>query len=131
MFALDGPEIADPAADVGSDLLGNLIGDFQPAVADCLLRSSYCIVDERAHFARFFFFHVVQRIEALYFAGKAAGKPLRIELLDIVSTAATVQERFPGGLYGITYRRYQPQAGDDDATLQNQNSSRDWVTVTE
>src|SRR5437870_3028608 len=131
MFALDGPEIADTAADVSSDLLGNLIGDFQLAAVHCLLRSGDRVMNERAHLARFFFFNVVQRIEVLYFAGEAAGKPRGIELFDIVGTAAASQERCPGGLDGITYRRDQPKAGDDDATLQNQSSSRDWVTVTD
>ena len=131
MFALDGPEITDAAADVGPDVLGNFVGDFQPAVVHRFLRSSHRVMDECAHLARFFFFNVVQRVEAFYFASEAAGKLLRIELFDIVGAAAAIQERGPGDLDGITYRRYQPNTRDDDASLQSQNSSRDRVTVTE
>src|SRR5438309_982156 len=131
MFALDGPEIADAAADIGANILGNFIGNLQPTIVDCFLRSRHRVVNKRAHLARFFFFDVIERIEILYFAGEAAGKPLGIELLDVVSTAATFHQCRPSGFDGITYRRDQSKAGDDDATLQSQKSSRAALRVTE
>jgi len=91
VFALDGPEIADAAADVGADAFRDVVANLQSAIVDGLLRSSDGVMNERAHFARFFLFNVVQRIEILYFAREAGRKPGGVELLNVVGTASPLQ----------------------------------------
>src|SRR5712692_11202360 len=118
VFALDGPEIADAAADVGADAFRDVVANLQSAIVDGLLRSSDGVMNERAHFARFFLFNVVQRIEILYFAREAGRKPGGVELLDKVGTTPPFQQCRPGGLDRVSNRRYQTEARNDDATIQ-------------
>src|SRR5207302_8105619 len=125
MLAFDGPKIANAAADIGSNIFGDLIGDFQSAVIHRLLRGGDGVMNERAHFARFFFFNVVERIKILYFTGEARGKPFSVEFLDIVRAASALDQRGPSDLNRVTYWRNQAEPCDDDATIQNEKSSRD------
>src|SRR5437667_8818175 len=125
MLAFDGPEIANAAADVGSDIFGDLIGGFQSAVIHRFLRGGDGVMNERAHLARFFFFNVVERIKILYFAGEARGEPFSVEFLDIVRAASALDQRGPGDLNRVTYWRNQAETCDNDATIQNEKSSRD------
>ena len=90
MLAFDGPEIANAAADIGSDIFGDFIGDLQAAVIHRLLRGGDGVMNEGAHLARFFLFNVVERVEILYFAGKATGELFGVEFLDIVRAAAAL-----------------------------------------
>ena len=129
MLPFDGPEIANAAADIGSDIFGDFIGDFQAAVIHRLLRGSNGVMNERAHFARFFLFNVVERIEILYFAGEATGEPFRVEFLDIVRATSALEQRGPGDLNRITYWRNQAETCNNDATIQNEKSSRDRLEV--
>src|SRR4051812_27988436 len=74
VLALDGPEIADAAADVGADALRDLVGYFQAAVAHGFLRRRNRVLNESAHLARFLLLYIIQRIEVFDFAGKPNGK---------------------------------------------------------
>ena len=60
MLALDGPEIADAAADVGADVFADLIGirlssfSLMPLSARRFIGGRNGVMDERAHLARLF-----------------------------------------------------------------------------
>ena len=127
MLPFNCPKISNAAADVGADVLSHVVGDFQTAALDRFIRGGNGVVDEGAHLAGFLLFDVVERIEILYFTGKPGGKPVSIELLDIVRATLALQKRGPGGLECVTYRRNQTETGDDDATIQIQDSFCDRV----
>src|SRR5712692_7651271 len=91
VFALDGPEIAYAAADVGADAFRDVVANLQSTIVDGLLRGSDGVMDERAHLARFFLLDIVQRIEILYFAREAGRKSGGVELLNVVGTASPFQ----------------------------------------
>src|ERR1041384_2341541 len=98
MFALDRPEIANAAADVGADLLSNLVSDLQPAVVDCFLRSSNRIMNESAHLARFFLLDIVQRIKVFDFAGESNRESFGVKFFDVIRATAALSERGPSRL---------------------------------
>src|ERR1044072_8708063 len=105
MLALDGPEISDAAADVGTDVFRNIVGDLQSAVID-----------------RFLLLDIVERIETLNFAGEADRELFRIKLLDVIRATLAFHERGPGGLDRVPHGCNQAETGDDYATIQIQSS---------
>src|SRR5947208_14038373 len=111
MLPFNGPKISDAAADVSTDVLGNIVANLQPAVFDRLVGSGDRVVNEGAHLAGFLLFDVVERIEILYFAGEPGGKPVSIELFDIVRATLAFQQRSPGGLDCVAHRRNQTETG--------------------
>ncbi len=125
MLSLDGPKISDAAADIRADVFGNIVGYLQSTAFDRFVGSGNRVMDEGAHLAGFLLFDIVQRVEIFYFAGKSGGKPGSVELLDIVRSTLAFQKRGPGGLECIAYRRNQTETGNDDATIQSQDSFRD------
>jgi hypothetical protein len=76
VFAFDGPEIADAAADVSAGVLGDAVGKLtfrrhlDAAVGDGFDRRRDRIMNKGAHFARLFLSDECQRVEVFYFAGK-------------------------------------------------------------
>src|SRR6266481_6106676 len=98
MLALDRPEIANAAADIGADVLSDFISDLQPAVVDCFLRSSNRVVNESAHLARFLLLDIVQRIEVFDFTGEPHRESFGVKFFDVIRATATLHERGPGSL---------------------------------
>src|SRR6267143_994032 len=117
MLALDSPEVADAAADVGADCFGVLICNLQAAVGERLVRGSDCVLRERAHFARLFLLYVVERIETFDFAGEAHRKITGIELRDWARATPARHQPCPRRLDRVTKRRDQAKTRDDDPTI--------------
>src|SRR5215831_4753706 len=98
VLALDGPEIADPAADISAHVLSDFISDLEPAVFDRFLRSGDGVLDEGAHLARFLLLDVVQRIKVFDFAGEPNGKLFSVKFFDVIRAAVAFLQRGPGRL---------------------------------
>src|ERR1044071_5306825 len=98
MFAFDGPEIADAAADIRADVLSDLICDLQSAVIDRFLGSRNRVMNKSSHLARFLLLDIVQRVKVFDFAGELNREFLGVEFLDVIRAAAALGERGPGRL---------------------------------
>ena len=63
MFSLDCPKVADTAANVGTGLFSDLVGNFhswRAAVGHRFLRRSNRVMNKGAHLARLFLLNVIQ-----------------------------------------------------------------------
>src|SRR5436189_1318189 len=120
MLALDRPEIADAAANISPDAFRNIIVYLQSAVRYGFLRSSYGVLNESAHLARFLLLDVIQRIEVFDFTGKPNGKLFGVKFFDVIRAAAAFLKRGPGSLDRIPNRRDQTKSSNNYAALQNE-----------
>jgi hypothetical protein len=106
MLAFNGPKVANPTADVSSDLLCDVVSDVQPAVEYRFLRRSHGILNEGAHLARLLLLDVFQGIEVFDFAGESDRKLFCVELFNMVRTTATIHQRSPRFFYRIANGSY-------------------------
>src|ERR1051325_6693441 len=132
MLALDGPEVADAAADVGADAPGRLLAVAvvellpaldEPRVVDRLVGGRDGEVDEGAHLAGLLLLDELERVEALDLGADLDGELLGVELLDVADAALTRHQRRPGLPHGVPAGRDQTQARYHYATFQSFCSS--------
>src|SRR5205085_1118769 len=104
VLALDGPEVADAAADVCAGSLRDFVAvrlrNLLPAldeaaVVDGLVRRRDGVLDERAHLAGFLFLDELERVEALDLGGDLHGELRGVELLDVAHAAAARHQCSP------------------------------------
>src|SRR5678815_1010094 len=99
MLALNRPEVADAAADIGAGILGKLgrelscFRQFKARALHCLHRSCDGVMNKGAHLARLFLGNEFEWIEVFDLGRKLYRKLLSIKPLDVVDTCLTTHQR--------------------------------------
>src|SRR5690242_3798329 len=124
MFALDRPEITNAAADIGTSVFRDVIGELtfrchrETTISKGFDRGSNCVMNKGAHLARLFLSNESQRIEIFHFAGKADRKSFCVEFLYVVCATATTHQGGPGTFDVIADRCNEAQPRNHDTTCQ-------------
>src|SRR5687767_7729856 len=128
MLALDRPEVAYPAADVGTGIFRDVGGKlplFRERKSGVPHRLGGCgdgVMNKGAHLARLFFCNVLEWVEVLNFGCELYRKLFGVKLLDVVDATAPTHQCGPGFLNRVTNRSYQTQACNNYTSFQSQCS---------
>src|SRR5208282_958350 len=116
---LDGAQAADADADQHADLVGIVVGDFEPGLAHRLFGGRDRILDEGVHFFDVALFDPVFRIEILHLAGDPGGKFRGVKARNRPNTGPPRHQGFPVLVHSNSERSHQSYSGDHHAALKH------------
>src|SRR4051812_2066752 len=118
MLALNNPNPANTRPDEHTGAVRDLRRDLQARLGQRLLRSGKGKMNEAPHLARFLLVHEVQRVKVLDLAGERDGEAGGVEALNGRRAAGSCDQVLPHFGGGVAHTAYQPEAGNDNSTIQ-------------
>src|SRR5579884_3284939 len=114
MFAFDHIEATNAAADVYADPFFDLRGHLETGRLQSEFAGGDRKVNEAPHFFHFFFFNILEGIEALNFAGDLSGEIGGVERCDAAYAALPFRDCLPSLLSPHADRGDQADPGDNN-----------------
>src|ERR1043166_710396 len=124
MLSLNGPEVANAAADVSAGLFGNIGGKlpflvkFKSRISHRFSSGGDSVMNKGAHLARLFLGYELQWVEVFNFSSKLHGKLFRVKLRDRAYAVAAAHERGPRRFHCIANRCDQSEPCDNYTSCQ-------------